>query len=341
VAPTLRDIANACGVSRATVSLVLQDSPRVSEPTKVRVRKAMADMDYIYDRRAAQMRGSRVHTFGLVLTDIHNPALANLAMAVEDAAAEIDCSVVMAFTSDEVGKQTSVVRAMMEHRLDGIVISPAKGTIAQDLAPLVRSAAPFVMVTRRLRDVSCDYVGPNNAMAGRLLAEHLAESGARSLAFLGGANGVSARQERVDGLRDRWKRRGLTWRPDLSIEANALESGGRQAVRILRERPPFPDAIVGYSDTVVRGILGELRDNGIRPGLDVAVAGIDNDPIAIHLTPPLTSVTTHMELVGRGALELLLDRIDHPVREPITRLIKPDLQVRESTALWIATHRDG
>jgi LacI family transcriptional regulator len=306
----------------------------VSAPTKVRVRDAMAEMGYIYDRRAAQMRSRRAHGFGLVLTDVHNPGLAELAMALEDASAESGSSLVMGFTRDDLQKQTDIILSMMEYRLDGIVLSPARGTSVNDLLPMARSKVPHVLVTRRLHGYQSDYVGPNNMMAGRLLADHMASLGATSLAFLGGNPAVSAREERARGLRDQWRKLGLEWRKELSIASNAQEPGGREAVMMLLQQGPLPDAIVGYSDTVVRGILRQLKDSGIEPGIDVAVAGIDNDPMAVHLHPSLTSVDTHMAETGRAAFSLLLDRISNPERETVTTLMKGSLHVRESTSMW-------
>ena len=335
MAARLRDVAERCGVSRATVSLVLQDSRRVSQATKSRVRQAMAEMNYVYDRRGAHLRGGRTHGVGVVLTDIHNPALADLAMALEDAADDADCSTMMGFTGDDLKKQARIVQAMMEYRVDGIVLSPARGTSVEDLAPLARSGLPYVLVTRRIHDPASDYVGPNNAMGGRLLIDHLVSLGVRSVAFLGGSPGVSARQERMTGMRDRWKERGLVWRAALSIPTNALEGGGHEAVRSLLSAGALPDAIVGYSDTVARGILLELRERGIRPGQDVAVAGFDNDPVATHLHPSLTSVDTFMGRVGAEALRILLAKIGNSSKEPETTLIKPELRVRESTEGWI------
>jgi LacI family transcriptional regulator len=191
-----------------------------------------------------------------------------------------------------------------------------------------------VLVTRRVRDPVSDYVGPNNAMGGRLLVDHLVSLGARSAAFLGGSQGVSARLERVSGMRERWKEHGRAWQSNLSIQTNALESGGHEAVRILMSTGNMPDAIVGYSDTVARGILLELRQRGVRPGQDVAVAGFDNDPVGMHLHPSLTSVDTFMGRVGAEALHLLLTKIDGPPRDAVTSLIKPELYVRESTEEW-------
>ena len=125
----------------------------------------------------------RAHGFGLVLTDAHNPGLAELAMALEDASAEAGSSLVMGFTRDDLQKQTDIIRSMMEYRLDGIVLSPARGTSVDDLLPMARSKVPHVLVTRRLHGYQSDYVGPNNMMAGRLLADHMASLGATAWPF--------------------------------------------------------------------------------------------------------------------------------------------------------------
>src|SRR5665213_1923470 len=125
---TLSDVARRCDVSRATVSLVLQDSHRVSDATKLRVRAALADMDYVYNRQAASLRMERSFTLGLVLTDIRNQALAALAMAVEDEADEAGCVLMMGYTADSLDRQSRIMQTMLEYRLDGVVLSPATGT---------------------------------------------------------------------------------------------------------------------------------------------------------------------------------------------------------------------
>lgn len=340
---TLRDIAERCGLSTASISLVIQDSPRVSAGTKVRVRAAMEDMGYVYDRRAANLRSARTFGIGLILTDIHNPALADLAMAIEDGSAEAGCSVMMGYSRDDVAKQARTIKAMLEYRLDGIVLSPAHDTIPEDLAQLAKSRVPVVQVTRRVSGFASDYSGPNYVMAGSLLAQHLHDIGASSVAFFGGSAGVSGRDERIRGLRDRWRELGGVWRPELVIDTNALEGGGVLAVRQLLARDgsgEIPDAIVGYSDVVASGIMTELRANGIRPGIDVAVAGIDDGPSATHLHPTLTSVETRMTSVGLEAVRMLLTRIDEVDDDPRVKFVSSRLHVRNSTENWKSRNDD-
>lgn len=331
---TLRDVADRCGVSRATVSLVLQDSRRVSEPTKIRIRRALADMGYVYDRRAASLRGQRTSSVGLILTDVRNSALADLAMSFEIGAEEAGFVVMMGYSADSLARQSRILQAMIEYRLDGLVLSPARNTSAADLEPLVRAGLPTVLVTRRIRGTAVNYTGPNHSKGGKVLAEHLASLGVRSVAFLGGSAGVTAREERERGLREELLARGVHWKPRMSIASTAEADGGVLAVQQLLERYPLPDAIVGYSDAVVTGILAELYRRRIQPGKDVAVAGFDNSPAAAHFSPPLTSVDTFMSLVGSKAIEILRKSITDPGHKPVTALLDPKLEVRLSTRDW-------
>jgi LacI family transcriptional regulator len=253
---------------------------------------------------------------------------------VEEVADQAGCVLMMGYTSDSLERQTRILQAMIEYRLDGIVLSPASRTSTQDLLPLRQSAVPHVLVTRRIRNHPADYVGPDNVAAGQLLAAHLAEIGVRSVALLGGPVGVSARSEREKGLRSELPRHGIAWRPELSIPSHADSEGGVVALRQLLTTRPLPDALVGYNDTVVRGIFGELRRTGIEPGTDVAVVGFDNSPEAAHMHPELTSVDTFMARVGRTAGQQVLERVAELDKAITTVLVQPELQVRASTAAW-------
>jgi len=127
---TINDVAAATGVSRATVSLVLRDEPRVSDETRRRVHEAMERLGYVYDRRAANMRTQRSMTVGLVVTDVRNPYFAELAMALEVALDGHGYSLLQAYSHDEHRREDRLLSAMVEHRVDGVILLPAKDTAA-------------------------------------------------------------------------------------------------------------------------------------------------------------------------------------------------------------------
>ncbi|MFI7702165.1 LacI family DNA-binding transcriptional regulator [Nonomuraea sp. NPDC049480] len=332
--PTIKDVAADCGVSKATVSLVLRDSPQVGQVTKQRVRESMARLGYVYNRRAADMRSQRSQTLGLVVTHLRNPYFAELTMAIEDAATKSGYTLFQGFSRDEVPQQRRLLETMAEHRIDGLILLPAHDSRPEDLLETVGAGQlAHVLITRSVRGYECDYVGADNVRSGVLLGEHLGALEVSTVAFLGGAEGSSARRDRIEGLGSGLRRSGVTSPLALSLPAIGDE-GGIPLVDRMLERIPCPDAIVAYNDMYAFGIMNGLRARGIVPGRDVAVASFDDVPDAAFQQPPLTSAAGHPEIVGAQATRLLLDRFEDPDRVPSTVLIEPELIPRSSTTSW-------
>lgn len=334
--PTINDVAADCGVSKATVSLVLRDSPQIGKATKQRVRESMARLGYVYNRRAADMRTVRSRTLGLVATDVRNPYFAELMMAIEEAASKAGYTLLQGFSRDEAPRQRRLLETMVEHRIDGLVLLPALGSRPEDLLETLGAAGlPHVLITRSIRGYESDYVGADNVRSGQLVAEHLSALGVSTVSFLGGAKGSSSRNDRVSGLRSGLRSGGVTLPPALSLPA-ARGEGGASVLDRLLARGKCPDAIVAYNDMYAFGILNGLRSRGIIPGRDVAVSSFDDVPDAVHQEPPLTSAAGHPEMVGAEATRLLLERFEDHDRLPQTVLIDAELPLRASTTAWAA-----
>jgi LacI family transcriptional regulator len=330
---TLKDVAAACGVSRATVSLVLQDSPRVSTLTKERVREAMRRLGYVYDRRAANLRFRRSLTVALVTTDAHNSYFAELTMAIECTLYRHGYTLLLGYSHDGKQRQEKLLHTMLEHRVDGVILVPSCETTAELVEQSLDAAGtPYVLVTRPLPGHAADYVGIDSVAAGGLIGEHLASRGHRRIAFLGGPSQATTRLEREQGLQRALAAHGVEFDPALSIATSADREGGARAAHLLLRTGEVPDAIVCYSDVVAFGVLAALRIAGIEPGTDVAVSSFDDTPEARLQQPPLTSVSTHPGRTGTLAAELLLRRLEDPGHPSETVLLKPELHVRESTA---------
>lgn len=332
---TVSDVAAASGVSRAAVSLVLQDSNRVSAATKVRVRQVMADLGYVYDRRAANLRTQKSMIVGLIVTNVRNPYFAELTMAIEQRLHNAGYTLLLGYSHDEHDRQRRLLATMTEHRVDGVVMLPAAETTPESLAPL--SSTPHVLIARRVRGHNADYAGVANVKAGGLLGRHLIDMGARNIAFVGGPAGSIARTERERGLRRELESAGLSIAPENSIGSPSTPAGGIEGAEKLLEQGGPLDVIVCYSDAVAFGVVHTLHERGLRVGRDVAVAGFDDTLETRHQNPPLTSVATFPERIGEEAARLLLERVDQPDREPRSFIVPPQLNVRESTAAWAPT----
>jgi LacI family transcriptional regulator len=326
---TIKDVAAASGVSTATVSLVLREEPVVAEATRQRVLDAIERIGYVYDRRAANMRSKRSMTIGLIVTDVRNPFFAELAMAVDVALQERGYALLQGYSLDDRAREDRLLGVMVEQRVDGVFLLPAKDTTAADLHQrLGLGGIPHVLIARRVPDLEADYVGVDNVRAGRLLGEHFAVEGHRTVAFLGGPRST-ARSDRLRGLRAGLKGHGLA--VGETIATSAAREGGIAAVEQLLAKGPLPDAIAAYSDNVALGIVSALRAAGVEPGRDVALGSFDDIPEAALQHPGLTSVATYPERVGAEASRLLLERIDLADLAPRKVILEPRLSVRASS----------
>jgi LacI family transcriptional regulator len=329
----MSDVATESGLSRATVSLVLRDSPQIPELTKQRVREAMGRLGYIYDHRAAAMRTQRTMTVGVVVTNVRNPYFAELSMALEGVLHEHGFALLQGYSHDDQKREDRLLEEMVEHRVDGVFLVPSKETTSSDLSSRLGLAAmPLVFIVRHVVGHEADYVGVDNVLAGQLLADHLAGESCTRIAFLGGPFQSTARAERERGLSLGLGRHGLELKPALAIPTSADRQGGIAAVQaLLAGGETRPDAIVCYSDVVAFGVESALREAGLEPGRDVALASFDDIAEAQLQRPPLTSVATYPELAGAEAARLLLERLDAPDAEPRRVVLEPRLHVRASS----------
>jgi len=332
--PTIKDVAAQANVSSATVSLVLRDSPQIPDSTKQRVRDAMTALGYVYNRRAAEMRGMSSQILGLVVANVRNPYFAELTMAIEGAAHASGYTLVLGCSTDDVARQNEVLRAMAERRVDGILLLPASHTSPENLKASLRDPGlPHVLVARGVPGYRSDYVGADNEASGLLVGHHLLQIGAESVAFLGGVQGSVPREDRIRGLL-----KGLAQRVDSLLADIPLEYDAGADLSSLVDRAlaagPLPDAVVAYNDMHAFGIASALRARNIEPGRDVALASFDNIPEAAQHYPGLTSADGFPARVGQRATELLLQAIKGACPGHERVLIDPDLEVRGSTLAW-------
>lgn len=335
--PTIHDVAAHSGFSKATVSLVLRDSPQIPESTKKRVRASMAAVGYVYNRRAAEMRSMSSRILGLVVANVSNPYFAELTMAIESAAHDAGYNLILGCSRDDVHRQADVLRAMAEHRVDGIVLLPASHTTPRDLDKTLRTRSmPHALVARAVVGYECDYVGADNEASGLLIGNHLRDKGVRRVAFLGGVDHSVPREDRIRGLMRGLAPEVTSLCADVASEYDA-SAGQAALVDDALAVGPMPEAIVAYNDMYAFGIASALRARGVEPGRDVALASFDNVPEAAQQYPALTTADGFPTRVGAAATELVLSAIADPTRPAQRVLVTPVLEVRESTA---GTHAD-
>jgi DNA-binding LacI/PurR family transcriptional regulator len=330
---TLMDVARHCGVSRATVSLVLNDSPLVAEKTRDRVRQAMTELGYVYNRAAASLRTQHSDAIGVVLTNITNPYFAEFATGLQDVLTSSGTVPLLAVSNEDRDLQYRLITSLVERNVDGIVLVPAHGTTPDNLPNLL--GTPLVLLARRLQGMDVDYVGAQNRDGGYAAAEHLYSHGCRRIAFVGGFTDSSAREERTSGVTACLNDHGLTLDADHSVVCEPVRPQAREAAMGLLTKNhgldgPNVDGIVCFSDVVAFGVLDAIADTGRSIGSEVRVIGFDDVHDAGLNRPSLSSVAVPARETGRRAAQLVLERAAGSTEATVREEFPTKLEPRET-----------
>lgn len=327
---TLRDIANALGVSKATVSLAINGSSLVADKTRARVIEKIHELDYVYNRGAASLATGKTRTIGLAVHDITNPYFAEVCASIE---AVLSLRGRMAFlcNSDEsLERQKRFIVALAEHNADGLILCPAVGTTTDDLRPLLERCLPVVLIARDIEGAGVDFVGNDDKLALKLATEHLIGLGHRRIAMLGGGQPTSAGIGRRAGFLAALAEAGLEADPKLLIDCAISPEGGAEAVKTAMGHSTPPTAIACFTDLVALGALSGLCERGIRPGADVAVMGCDGIAEGARAYARLSTVNVQKAVIGQTAAEILVRRLDDPDLDLQRVITAPQLVVRGS-----------
>lgn len=328
---TLIDVAKHAGVSRATASLVLRNSPLVADDTRAQVLDAMNTLGYVYNRAAANLRSRQSHIVGLVVTDITNPFFAELATHIEAQLEEENYAVFLSNTRDQQEKQHRLLQALHGHQIDGLLLCPAEGTDWETIEMLQRWHLPVVMIARYLEESQSDYAGANNQLGAEMAVDHLVANGHRRIAFLGGRPQSSARKDRYQGYQNALKQHHIPLEIDLSITSPVSREGGFKAMLHILDQPEAPSAALCYNDVVAFGAMLALQSRNLTPGKDFAIVGFDDIADAALVRPALTTVSITPREIGQAAIDLLMRRMADPSQPPEIKIIPPRMVIRQSS----------
>ena len=319
---SIEDIAQAAGVSHATVSRALRDSARISPAMRATVQRLAQEMGYTPNAVAQSLKGQRTHTVGLVVTSIADPFYGRLARGVDEGARQADMDVFLGISHNNADEEMAVIESFQRRRVEGVITASSRLTDEQ-LEQLARSAMPVVLVNRQsegthrtLPSVQVDNFG------GALLAvRHLIRLGHEKVAYLGATNRPVANHERERGywhamreaglpLRDTWVKSGAVDRRSYSDD---VEDGRRLMDEALRESVT---AAFCFNDMHAVGALMACRDAGVTVPEGASIVGFDDVDTARYVSPPLTTIHQPKLRLGQIAIGMLLRMMaDEPVED--------------------------
>jgi DNA-binding LacI/PurR family transcriptional regulator len=332
--PTIRDVAREAGVSRGTVSRVLNGGAYVSPSALALVNAAIERTGYIVNNHARSLATGRSNAIAFLLTEpthllFEDPNFSTLLSGAAQALSERDLPLVLMLASTPAQRRRTLAYLTNRH-VDGVlVVSSHAGDPL--LAGVVRAGLPVVACGRPLGQPGLGYVAADDHGGARRMTEHLLARGRRRVAMISGPLDTSGGVDRLAGHRealvaalgeDAWDER-------LVVHGEYSRAGGRTAMERLLAQAPELDAVFVASDLMAAGALEALRAAGRSVPGDVAVGGFDDSSVAATLDPPLTTVRNPLPRISEEMVRVLLDVVDG--KDPVSIVVPTKLVPRSST----------
>jgi LacI family transcriptional regulator len=329
---TIRDVAHAADVSIATVSRVLNGSPRVSDDTRRRVLDAARKLEFAPNSAARSLSTNRTNVLGVLLPDLYGEFYSEIIRGIDAAARAARYQILISSSHANTEELVSAV-LFMRGRIDGLlVMAPDDGAAAA--MDRVRHRTPLVWINpRRPVDGSSAFAIANDEGA-RAATEHLLKLGHRSIAMLSGPPGNADAEGRLRGYREALRVAGVEADPRLEISGDFTESSGYGAAALLLEMDPRPTALFASDDTMAIGLLSALHSAGIDVPGELSLVGFDDIAIARYLSPPLTTVRVDAFRLGKEAVAQLVRELKSDTSlTPRQEVLPTRLVVRHSCAM--------
>jgi LacI family transcriptional regulator len=336
--PTQADVARLAGVSRATVSYVINNrvggKVQITDETRRRVLEAIEQLGYQPNFAARSLKTQQTQLLAVMVPDLTNPFYPLLIRGAQVAADEQDYQILVYDSNDSPERERTFVDAMLRRRVDGVILVAFHLEVS-DVARLTEAGIRVVAVGGRLRQAQVDVVATRERLAVHELMHHLLEKGHRRIAHLAGPPDTPAGEVRLRGYREALANFNIDYDEALVRYGTFHREEVAGLVESLLTDPNQPDrptAIFVANDVMAIEVIRVLTQQGWQVPGQVAVCGFDNIPAAELIMPALTTVGQDSQALGQRATELLLDRLETDEQIEVRHVSVPyQLVIREST----------
>ena len=324
---TLHDVAAAAGVSKSTVSRILDERlPQSDNDTARRVRQVAADLGYIRDISASSLRRGKTMAIGVIVPRLTDTVMAMLYEAIAKACAQNGRIALVATTDDNIDADERAAETLIQRGVDGLILATAR--TGDDLPDkLERRGVPHVLALRT--DGHSPSAIGDDRLGGYLATRHLIDLGHQRIAIIAGPSFASSSRERLAGYKQALEEASIALDPSLIMESSFSIEAGAEAAEAIMALDQRPTAIFAVNDNTAIGALSKLTNMGITVPGDISLVGYNDIPIVSHLPTPLTTMRVPFDQIAAAALELL----DTPLAagNSATMLVAPTLIPRRSS----------
>ncbi|MCG3100773.1 HTH-type transcriptional regulator GalR [Enterobacter sp. DRP3] len=328
---TIKDVARLAGVSVATVSRVINDSPKASDASRLAVQNAMESLNYHPNANARALAQQSTETIGLVVGDVSDPFFGAMVKAVEQVSYQTGNFLLIGNGYHNEQKERQAIEQLIRHRCAALVVH-AKMIPDAELIHLMKQIPGMVIINRIIPGFEKRCVALDDRYGAWLATRHLIQQGHARIGYLCSNHPISDAEDRLQGYYDALRENGLPCNDRLVAYGEPDESGGEQAMTELLGRGRNFTAVACYNDSMAAGAMGVLNDNGIEVPSEISLIGFDDVLVSRYVRPRLTTVRYPIITMATQAAELALVLAEQRQPPDITHLFSPTLVRRHSVA---------
>ena len=332
----MKDIATDLGVSVATVSRALKDSPRISIEQRERIKEYARQHNYYPNFIAESLRNSKkrpLKTIGVIIPNLPHYYFASVLSGIEEEASLRGYTVMVAQSNERYAREVKICESFYDHKVSGVIVSQAKDTQRYDhFQKLIDHGIPLVFYDRISTGVNASRVVVDDYMGAFTAVNHLIDTGCRRIAFYGSPMGMEISKNRYNGYKDALLKRGL--KPDDRFFRICDNRADAEIITPdLLASEEIPDAFFAVNDDTAIGILYSAKRMGYRVPEDISVCGFTNGERAISCDPMLTTVEQRGKVVGEEAAHIVIGHIEGslPMSQVEKRVVRTRLIIRGTT----------
>ncbi|MFC0470624.1 LacI family DNA-binding transcriptional regulator [Halalkalibacter kiskunsagensis] len=334
---TIYDVAKLAKVSPMTVSRVINQKGAISESTKLKVEKAIEELNYIPNISARSLISKSTKIISLLITDISNPFFTKVARGAEDKAMQLGYQVIFSNSDEDVEKESRYIQMLLESRVDGVLMAPSGDHSKKNVQKLIQNRIPFVILDREIEGLPSDIVLGNSHEGTRKLMDHLIIQGHKKIALINGPSYISTARERKQAYMESLQFAGIQIDESLLFETDYKQQTENNITDKLLELPSHqkPTAIFAANNFIAANMMKKLTERGIDVPNDVAFVCFDDFDSFSNLHSFLTVAAQPAYDLGYMGVQMLVDKIEGNSNLDNRRIVlPPEIKIRQSSTRY-------